>query len=178
VNALPWGVVEHVVCDESAWKATGNSLFTRLWIRSTREGRDGITTDRRSSKTLLRPTFNHMPTLSQATLRFVLCFLFCAAAVQLPATAKSKVPRPPPDPRILIIAVKPQTREIDIVYKRTGQKETYIVDDITEVTLVNSPGTFADIKVGQQIFSYVERDAHTLDSLTVGPADAAPVAPK
>jgi hypothetical protein len=120
-----------------------------------------------------------MPASSQSILRFVLCFFFCTAAVQLAAAAKAKKgPPPPPDPRILILEVKPATREIVIVYKRTGQKETYSIDDFTQVTLIRAPGTFADIKAGQEIFAYTERDAHTLDYVTVGPADPAPVATK
>jgi hypothetical protein len=46
------------------------------------------------------------------------------------------------------------------------------------VTVVSYPGTFTDIKVGQQIFAYTERDAHTLDYITVGHPEPPPVAAK
>jgi hypothetical protein len=119
-----------------------------------------------------------MPSPTKAALPFLLCFIFGTAVIPFASAAAKKGAKPPPDPRILIVEVKPATREIVIVYKRTGQKETYKIDDFTQVTVVSYPGTFADIKTGQQIFAYTERDAHTLDYLTVGPPDPAPVAPK
>jgi hypothetical protein len=45
--------------------------------------------------------------------------------------------------------------------------------------LQGSPATLAQIKSGQQVYSYVERDPKTLDSIDVGPvrADSTPSAP-
>ena len=106
------------------------------------------------------------------------CLILCLlGGLSADAAAKKNTVSAPPDPRILIVAVVPADKQITVILKRTGQKTVYTVDDLTQITFQNNPGSFSDIKVGQQIFTYAERDAHTLDSLTIGPADPAPTAP-
>jgi hypothetical protein len=104
--------------------------------------------------------------------------LFFGLVGGLSANAAKPKPKAPPDPRILVTAVDLATKQISIKFKRTGQVTIYTVDDLTHVTFQNSPGSITDIKVGQQVFDYAERDSHTLDSLTVGAADPAPTVPK
>jgi hypothetical protein len=103
--------------------------------------------------------------------------LGCGLVAHAGAAKKAKIV-PPVDDRILVTAVDLAHDQITIVFKRSGQKTSYTVDDFSQVTFQNSPGSIKDIKVGNQIFSYVERDGHTLDSLTVGTAELAPSAAK
>jgi hypothetical protein len=104
---------------------------------------------------------------------FLVFGLACTLPIHGTTPAKPKGP-PPMDPRILVTAVDVPNQQITITYKRTGQKVKYGVDFMTHVTVDNNPGSLKDVKVGQQIFDYVARDAHSLDVLTVGIANPAP----
>jgi hypothetical protein len=81
----------------------------------------------------------------------------------LPATATPK--SPPPE---FITAVDLKNNQISITYHSNGQVKTYTIDDGTEVKIGDATGSIKDIKVGQQVFALAERDASTLDSITVG----------
>jgi len=95
----------------------------------------------------------------------------------LPVHAGKKAPPAPPDLRILIVAVNEAKNQITIVYKRDKKKAVYTLDFLVKVTADNMPGTIKDIKIGQQVYGYIEHDAHSLDSIIVGIAQPAPVAP-
>jgi hypothetical protein len=119
-----------------------------------------------------------MRSLRLSVLPILLLCLFLGLVGALSASAAKPKPKAPPDPRILVTAVNLAAKQISVKLRRTGQVTIYTVDDLTHVTFQNNPGSISDIKIGQQVFEYVERDGHTLDSLTVGPADPAPTAPK
>jgi hypothetical protein len=111
---------------------------------------------------------------------FIGCVLLGLVGVlpnQALGAAKPKVP-PPEDKRVLVKAVNEAAKQITVERMINGQTQIYTVDDFTQVTVENSPGSIKDIKAGQEVFSYVERDGSTLDSITVGKADPPPVKPK
>ena len=97
------------------------------------------------------------------TLALALSFLFAAPS----ARAAAKTPPPPPDVRKLIKSVDVAAGTIVIQYMRDKRLRTYSLDDVTTITLNNSPGKIADIKPGMEMTDYVERDDHTLDSITL-----------
>jgi len=82
---------------------------------------------------------------------------------------------PPPDPRILVTSVDATNQQVTLTFKKSGQTTVYTIDSVTQITLKDgTAATFKDIQVGQEVFNYAERDSHTLDSISVGPADPAP----
>jgi hypothetical protein len=103
--------------------------------------------------------------------------LFTVAVLTVHAGGKAP-PAPPVDPRKLITAVDAAAGAIVIEYMRDKTNHSYVLDGLTAIKVNNSTGTIAQIKVGMQVRDFVERDAHTLDSITVSNADPAPVAPK
>ena len=104
--------------------------------------------------------------------------VFVGLLLSLPAHAATKAKVPPPvDRRILVTVVDVPNQQITIVYQDNKRKQVYVVDERTDVTVNGQKGTFKDIKVGQQVGDYVERDDKTLDSIAVGIADPPPVAP-
>jgi len=94
------------------------------------------------------------------------------------ASTKPKAPPPPVDTRILVTAVNLPNQQITFTYQDNKKRQvTYVVDQITTVTVQGQKGTLKDIKVGQQVANYVERDGQTLDSIEVETADPPPAAP-
>jgi Cu/Ag efflux protein CusF len=118
--------------------------------------------------------------------RFSTAFAFTVALVALALTlvlspmaeAATPKPKPPPDLRILVTAVDAKNQQITITYEKNKTTKVYGIDDMTKVVSQGNPGTLASIKVGQQVYSYVERDDKSLDNIEVAVAQPAPVAPK
>ena len=89
---------------------------------------------------------------------------------------KPKTPPPPLDRRNLVTAVDVDKKQVTIETMSTKGKAVFDIDDFTVITFHNETGKITDIRVGQQVFAYVQRDSHTLDSISVDVADPAPVA--
>jgi hypothetical protein len=113
--------------------------------------------------------------LAITSLTLTLFFTFAVTT----ATAKHKggPPAPPVDTRILIESVNAAGGEIVLHYMQTQGTQTYAVDGFTTITVNDVPGKIGQIKAGMQVRDLVERDGHTLDSLSVSKADPAPTAP-
>jgi len=86
------------------------------------------------------------------------------------STTKAKPPPPPVDKRILVTNVDVPNQQLAIVYQDNKKREVYIVDQLTAVTVQGHKATLKDIKVGQQVLDYVERDEQSLDSVSVATA--------
>jgi len=108
---------------------------------------------------------------------FALLILVWSCGLPVHASKKKGTAATPPDLRILVTAVNEAKNQINIVYKRDGKKAVYTLDFLAKITVDNNPGTIKDIKAGQQVYGYIEHDAHSLDSVIVGIAQPAPVAP-
>jgi hypothetical protein len=96
-----------------------------------------------------------------------LTFLFTLAVPTAMAGSTKPAAPAPVDERILVQSVNVAAGTIVIQYMRDKKTHTYTVDDLTALKVNNSPGKIADIQVGMQIKDYVERDPHTLDTLTI-----------
>ena len=106
-----------------------------------------------------------------------LAFLFSIAVPTAAAKGKGKKPaHPPTDTRILIGSVDASAGTIVIKFTSADKPvtTTYTLDGLTAITVNNAPGKIAQIESGMQVRDYVERDSHTLDSITVSVADPAP----
>ena len=88
--------------------------------------------------------------------------------------------KPVVDPRILIDSVDASAGTVVLNYKRDGTTHTYTLDGMSTIKVGDStdPAKISDIKTGMQVRDYVERDDHTLDSITVSTADPAPAKAK
>ena len=75
-----------------------------------------------------------------------LVFLFAFAVTPAHAGNKAQTPPPAVDPRILIQSVDASSSTIVVQYMRDKTTHAYTLDDITVVTVNNSPGKFSDIK--------------------------------
>jgi hypothetical protein len=104
--------------------------------------------------------------LAVATL--ALTFLF---TVWVPtATAAAKKPAaaaPPADTRKVIQSVNAAANTVVIENMRDKTTHTYAIDDVTALKVNNVPGKIADVKAGMVVSDFVERDDHTLDSISV-----------
>ena len=74
------------------------------------------------------------------------------------------------DHRTLVTKVDLATLQVTIVLEKYKQARTYLVDDLCTVTAMGNPGTIKDIKAGQEVYDYVERDSQSLASIVVGVA--------
>jgi hypothetical protein len=95
---------------------------------------------------------------------FVFIFLFTIAVPS--AFAK------PPVNRNLIAMVDLPTNSVEIKSFPEKSSHVYTIDARTVVTVNNSPGTIANISPGMKVTDYVERDANTLNSITLEGAGA------
>jgi len=90
------------------------------------------------------------------------------------------VPAKPPavsedDSRILIKMVDATAGTIEIEYMTNRTTHVYKIDAGTFVKVNNVSGKITDIESGMQVRDSAERDSNTLDSISVSPADPAPV---
>ena len=109
-----------------------------------------------------------------ASLAFTLLF---TAVVPTASAQVVRTPTPTPTPddtRKLIQAVDTANNTVTIQYMRNQLTHTYGFHDLTLIKVNGVKAKVADIKVGMQVRDYVERDSHTLDSITVDVADAPP----
>jgi hypothetical protein len=113
-----------------------------------------------------------------AVITLALAFLFIIAVPSAIAGKPKPKPAPPVDRRIVIKSVNAAAGTVEIEYMRDKASHTYKIDDLTSIKVNNAPGKIADIKVGMEVNDSVERDDQTLDAISVGPAQAAPVTPK
>lgn len=79
-----------------------------------------------------------------------------------------------PDTRVLIESVNTAASTVVIKYMDKGTTQTYTIDGLTSIKVGDNTGTFAQIRAGMQVRDSVERDDHTLDSISVSAADPAP----
>jgi len=113
-------------------------------------------------------------------------FFFALAAfslLSLPASAAAKsIPVPPPEAISKVVGVNLTTHEVSILFKGTTTEtakkpRSYILDDYSTITINNVSAKFADIRVGMIVQGSTERDAHTLDNITLEGSGSAPAAP-
>lgn len=71
------------------------------------------------------------------------------------------------DALILIQSVDTASNSVTFKDMKAMSTHIYKIDAATSITVNNNPGTFADIKAGMQVSNSTERDASTLDSITV-----------
>ena len=105
--------------------------------------------------------------------------LFFALAVFsflcLPAFAGGKsgtVAPPPPESKSVVTAVNAKTHEVTIKFKTSSYAaaknlHVYKLDEISTITINRVPGKFEGIRVGMIVQGITERDAHTLDNITL-----------
>jgi len=106
---------------------------------------------------------------------FALCFgLLGAFSSSMAKDRKPPPPAPPVDTRILVTAVDIPNQQVTFVYQDNQKKQVYTVDFTTTVTVLGNKGSLADIKVGQQVVNFVERDSATLNSIEVTTAGPPP----
>jgi hypothetical protein len=111
--------------------------------------------------------------------------LFTLAALLLlclPALAVKITPLPPPESKSTVSAVNAKTHEVSIIFKSTSYKAAklpviYTIDDLSTITINSVPCKFEDIRVGMIVQGTTERDAHTLDNITLEGSGLTPAAP-
>jgi hypothetical protein len=108
------------------------------------------------------------------SLGLVILLLGLAGSIFSSVLAAAYKPPPVIDKRILIKAVDVDKQQVTFQFKRNGKTQDYTIDDRCQVMIGNLPGSIKEIKVGQEVFSYIERDHDALDSITVDKADPAP----
>jgi len=106
-------------------------------------------------------------------MKSLLFALVAFSLLSLPAAAAAKKIAPPP-PEVFgkVTAINATTKEVTLLLRKgptvLDKKPTiYIVDDLTSVTINGAPAKFPDIHVGMFIQGTTERDAHTLDNITL-----------
>jgi hypothetical protein len=105
----------------------------------------------------------------RSSLFALVAFVFCS---QLVLGAEKKIAPPPPEVFSKVTAVNASTHEVTILFRKgdivLAKKPTvYTIDDMTTVTVNGAPGKFSDIHAGMYVMGTTERDAHTLDNLTL-----------
>jgi hypothetical protein len=97
--------------------------------------------------------------------------IYCAADG---SSNQTNVPAPV-DRRILVSAVDSSKNQVTLSYMSSGKTVVYALDAIAQIIVDKHPGNINNITVGQQVMDYIEHDAHSLDSLSVGEAQTPPV---
>ena len=102
--------------------------------------------------------------------------VFLGLLMSLPALASTTKPKTPApvDNRILVTAVDLANQQITFTYQDNKKRLVYVVDPMTSVTVQGQKAALKDIKVGEQVYDYVERDSQSLDSINVATAGAPP----
>ena len=87
------------------------------------------------------------------------------------SVGKTKAPATTPDKgnTVMVNAVDAAHQQITLLLQASAQKVVYTVDGGTTITVQGTAATLSQIHSGQEVYSYVERDAKTLDSIDVGP---------
>ncbi len=81
---------------------------------------------------------------------------------------KPKTPPPPPDVRKVIQSIDKTENAIVIINHRDHNSlHTYKIDERAKVIINNTPGTFANIKVGMVVADMLERDSSNVESITL-----------
>jgi hypothetical protein len=96
----------------------------------------------------------------------VVALMFIASSS--PATAAAKTPPPPNDHRILVQSVNVKHGTVTLQYMWNKSVHVYTLDASSTVTVKGKPATISDIKSGMRVLDSIDRDEHTLDSITVG----------
>jgi hypothetical protein len=104
------------------------------------------------------------------------CLLLVLAAfslLSLPAPAAvKKIAPPPPEVFGKVVAIDLKTNQITLILRKgptvLDKKPTiYTVDSLTTVTINGAPAKLSDIHAGLFIQGTTERDAHTLDNISL-----------
>jgi hypothetical protein len=87
------------------------------------------------------------------------------------SVGKTKAPATPADPgnAVMVNAVDAAHQQVTLLLQASSQKVVYTVDGGTTITVQGTAATLSQIHSGQEVYSYVERDSTTLDSIDVGP---------
>jgi Ethanolamine utilization protein EutJ (predicted chaperonin) len=105
--------------------------------------------------------------LTVATVALVLLFTVALSA-KPPGVSQD-------DPRILIKTVDATAGTVEFEYMTNQTTHVYKIDSGTLVKVNNVTGKITGIESGMQVRDSAERDSDTLDSISVSPADPAPV---
>jgi len=105
-------------------------------------------------------------------LLFFVLVSFSLLCVPASAAAIKKIGPPPPEVFGKVTAVNATTHEVTLILRKgptvLDKKPTiYTLDDLTTVTINGVPAKFPDIHVGMFVQGTTERDAHTLDNITL-----------
>ena len=117
--------------------------------------------------------------LAVAALALALMFTI---AVSTSATAAATAPKPTPTPgpvdtKKLISAVNATASTVTIQYQSNKKTFVYKVDDFTTIRVNDSHAKLADIKVGMVVSESSERDAQTLESISLTTPTPTPTPP-
>ncbi len=108
----------------------------------------------------------------------ILGLIFCLVSTPDAMAGQKNTTPPPIDRRILVTAVDVSAQQITITYQRDKSKHVYTVDAMTAVKAHGLDGSsIKNIKVGDQVCAYIERDDVALSSLDVEVAEPGPNIP-
>jgi hypothetical protein len=87
------------------------------------------------------------------------------------SVGKTKAPATTPDKgnAVMVNAVDTTHQQVTLLLQASSQKVVYTVDGGTTITVQGTAATLSQIHSGQEVYSYIERDSTTLDSIDVGP---------
>lgn len=101
----------------------------------------------------------------------VLAFFAGLLACPDMSVGKTKTPKTPAaaGDSVMVNAVDATNQQVTLLLQASAEKVVYAVDGGTTITVQGTAATLSQIHSGQEVYSYVERDAKTLDSIDVGP---------
>jgi hypothetical protein len=87
------------------------------------------------------------------------------------SVGKTKKPASPTDTgdTVMVNAVDEANQQVTLLLQASSQKVVYSVDGGTTITVQGTAATLKQVHSGLEVYSYVERDSKTLDSIDVGP---------
>lgn len=77
----------------------------------------------------------------------------------------------PPDKgnAVLVNAVDAAHQQVTLLLQANSQRVVYTIDGGTTITVQGTAASLGQLHSGQEVYSYIERDPTTLDSIDVGP---------
>jgi hypothetical protein len=110
---------------------------------------------------------NQMPLVIAVLLAFFVGLMMCPGIY----AANPNNPNNPPDNgnAVMVASVDVAHQQVTLLLKANSQRVVYTIDGGTTITVQGTAASLSQVKSGQQVNSYIERDPTTLDSIDVGP---------
>jgi len=113
---------------------------------------------------------NQTPLVVAVVLAFFVGLMVCPGIYAAKPNPNDPNNNPPDNGNAVIVtSVDVAHQQVTLLLKANSQRVVYTIDGGTTITVQGTAASLSQLKSGQQVYSYIERDPTTLDSIDVGP---------